>query len=205
MPSGSARTHHGQNVVKAVCVVAHPDDCIIFAYACMYNFSGLDWHIVYLTHAANSPRGKEIAAFWHKRHISTKFLGFADDPGDNASQHITFDKTLAFDSIRQACQGYDCILTHGEAGEYGHVHHKFIWQCTQDLPNVITFELSRTLTSVGCPLPNSAYDLAEVPLHADIIQLFHPHSARASHVCYYKFPPNLEFCRQLFANYHCGK
>jgi hypothetical protein len=172
--------------MKAVCLVAHPDDCIIFAYAFINHFKNYNWHIVYLTHEEYSPRGQEIRNFWNKRKIKTSFLGFNDNPEDTPKNQITFDKNLACDTMRQLVKDYDIILTHGMAGEYGHIHHKFIWQCLRNFPNLITFAYNRKILSLAYTLPESTYDLAEVPLHADIIKLFHVQNTERGFKCYYK-------------------
>jgi LmbE family N-acetylglucosaminyl deacetylase len=38
--------------MKALCLVAHPDDCVIFAYSYIYNHPEHNWTIGYLTYTA---------------------------------------------------------------------------------------------------------------------------------------------------------
>jgi Family of unknown function (DUF6492) len=54
---------------NAACVVAHPDDCIIYGYAFIQANLEFNWKIYYLTHDASHERSKEMELFWLKRGI----------------------------------------------------------------------------------------------------------------------------------------
>jgi len=159
--------------MKALCIVAHPDDCVIFAYSYIYNHNEFDWTICYLTHTAESPRGQEFAKFWAARNIKTMFLGFLDDYEDQKTQRLNF--WLGVDA-EAACwrvaQDFDLVLTHDAHGDYGHIHHRVVHDSVKRHSNLITFappNSDNTLYSV----PMDAYDLSELPLHRDVIQGFH--------------------------------
>ena len=64
--------------MNALCLVAHPDDCVIFALSYIHNHADYDWTIGYLTYTEQDPRGQELADFWRKRGINCVFLGFED-------------------------------------------------------------------------------------------------------------------------------
>ena len=49
--------------MKALCLVAHPDDCVIFALSYIHNHPNLDWTICYLTYCEWEPRAKELKEF----------------------------------------------------------------------------------------------------------------------------------------------
>jgi LmbE family N-acetylglucosaminyl deacetylase len=161
--------------VKALCLVAHPDDCIIFAYSYIHAHPEHTWSIGYLTYTAQDPRAAEMSAFWQRRNISTVFLGFEDHWHDNEQKRFTcWDPEHA----RQACWNlaskYDLVLTHDEHGDYGHIHHQLVHQAVQSHPCLITFAPRELGTQYI--LPADAYSLDELPLHKNIVAGFHQQS-----------------------------
>ena len=166
--------------MNALCLVAHPDDCVIFAYSFMWHHPQHDWTVAYLTYTESDPRGSELAKFWHRRGIPTKFLGFEDDWQDNQQQQFT--RWNPQDAI-QACQDlaadYHVVLTHDQAGDYGHIHHRLVHQAVANHPGLITF--SRPGQGTTYTLPKGAYNLDELPLHRTVIQDFHPDQHRNSY------------------------
>jgi hypothetical protein len=161
--------------MNAICVVAHPDDCIIFGYGLINQFQNLNWTICYLTYTDDSPRGEEISRFWQKRNISTKFLGFKDDWNDIENDSISFDVLIAQQAIEDCVEGQDIILSHNSDGEYGHLHHKFVNQCLHNKNNLVTFA-SLYVADIKITLPPRLYDLDELPLHREVISSFHKHT-----------------------------
>ena len=159
--------------MKALVIVAHPDDCVIFAYSFMYAHPELDWTICYLTYEADDYRGSELKAFWDKRNIKTKFLGYVDDWHDIENKKISFDEARAWIDIQEAISGYDIVLTHDEAGDYGHLHHKFVYNAVADYhPNIVTFA-GIGKGNVRFTIPAGTYTLDELPQHGPIIAGFH--------------------------------
>ena len=159
--------------MKAMAMVAHPDDCVIFAYGFMYHNADYEWTVCYLTYTESHARGAEINNFWRQRNIPTKFLGFPDNwnhelncPGQIAAHE-------ANQSIAMVIADQDLILTHNEHGEYGHPHHVLINRATQDHAQRVTFAGPGQGT-VKYVLPANAYSLDELPLHRDVVESFHP-------------------------------
>lgn len=146
-------------------MVAHPDDCIIFGLGYILAHPEYNWHICYLTYRSNTPRGKEISAFWQRRGVTVDFLGFADDPADIKTNQLGFNPALARNFILSEIASADLVLTHGQDGEYGHVHHKFVHDCCRLHPNLITFANKGT----AYPVPSNYYTLDELPIHARAI------------------------------------
>jgi len=190
--------------MKAICVVAHPDDCIIFAYAFIYNHPNYDWDIAYVTNEQESPRGLEIKKFWNKRGIRTLFLGFEDKVEDHFINHrISFDTDQANAKIQSLVKDYDLILTHNTNGEYGHIHHKFINKCLNKFKNVVTFNYERSFYKfkmLDYKFPANSYDLAEVPLHADVIAKFHKPNIFGNVYCDYNSPRNFKLFFKILMN-----
>jgi LmbE family N-acetylglucosaminyl deacetylase len=154
--------------MKALCLVAHPDDCIIFGLGYILAHPEYHWRICYLTYRLNSPRGKEIADFWEARNIPVDFLGFRDDPSDIKTNQLSFDPIMANNFIDQEIGSADLVLTHGPAGEYGHIHHKFVHDCCQHHSNLVTF----AQTGVAYTVPSNYYRSADLPIHGSYIEDF---------------------------------
>lgn len=159
--------------MKALCMVAHPDDCVIFAYPYIYHHSDWSWTVAYLTYTANSARGQELAEFWRNRGVDTVFLGYEDNPRDYENNAcLTWNPMQALNSVRQLLPGHDVVLSHGAEGDYGHVHHRLVHEAVSQFPGLVTFAAPGTGT-VTLTLPPTAYSLVELPLHRDVIQGFH--------------------------------
>lgn len=160
--------------MKAVCMVAHPDDCVIFAYSLMRRFDRLLWHVGYLTYLPSDDRAREFAEFWSRRSVSTSFMGFVDDYRDIESGRPSFDTNAARDAIHDLVKDADVIVTHDAEGDYGHPHHRFVNRCVSLLchDHVITFAAPGSGTHEFA-IENPDYDANELPLHWSVIQGFH--------------------------------
>jgi len=154
--------------MKALCMVSHPDDCIIFGLGYIQAHPEYDWRICYLTYRSNTPRGKEIAEFWQRRGIGVDFLGFTDNNRDLILKRLSFNPILARNFIANELASADLVLTHGVEGEYGHIHHKFVHDCCKEHANIVTFAKEGRSYSV----PTDYYTLAELPIHARAIGRF---------------------------------
>jgi LmbE family N-acetylglucosaminyl deacetylase len=155
--------------MRAVALVAHPDDCVIFAWPFIEAHPKFTWEIVYLTYKPHDPRAREISAYWAKKNIHTRFLGFRDTWLDMVNNQISFDTELAQEAVKLISA--DLILTHNEDGDYGHIHHKFVHTATQELvaPKVYfasTFNYNKQYT-VQQPI-----EVNELPLHREVVEQF---------------------------------
>ena len=158
--------------MRAYCVVAHPDDCVIFARPYIDNHPQYSWRIVYLTYQHLDQRAQEMTRYWIKRGVGVQFLGFIDDYTDQQTQQFNFWDPLAAEGVlQQAVEGASLILTHNADGDYGHIHHKLVHGalCQMDVPKVYfasTFNYNTRYIAKG-DLP-----LDEFPLHRDVIVQF---------------------------------
>jgi hypothetical protein len=157
--------------LNAVCLVAHPDDCVIFAWPFIEAHPEFKWTIVYLTYTFVDIRAKEVAAYWRQRNITTSFLGIKDDWQYVKNGKLGFDPDIAKKDIINAASKYTLILTHNEDGDYGHPHHKFINTVANqiDTPKVYfasTFNYNTEYTVVNPVV------LEELPLHRAVIEEF---------------------------------
>lgn len=172
--------------MKAICAVAHPDDCIIFAYSFIHAHPELDWTILYLTYTSWDSRGQELNDFWARRNIPAIFLGFKDDWRDIENKSISFDAEQAGREIKNIIQDYDIVLTHNQQGEYGHLHHVLVHESCAVHANLITFADRNTGTQLS--IPAGVYTLDELPEHGEIIAGFHSQD----HVNDYHIPEHVK-------------
>ena len=159
--------------MKAIAVVAHPEDCVIFAYSFMNHYKDFDWTVCYLTYKETDARAQEFIKFWSKRGVATKFLGFVDDWHDIENKKISFDEAEAEQQIADAIKDQDIVVTHNSKGEYGHLHHVFVNRAvTKNHDRVITFaDFDQGNVKLG--IMPGVYDLSELPGCADIVSKFH--------------------------------
>jgi LmbE family N-acetylglucosaminyl deacetylase len=163
-----------ENAGNALAVVAHPDDCIIFALPLIENLPQYQWHIIYLTYRATDPRAVEVAAFWNNRSVTTEFLGLHDDYKDQETQHLNYwDRIDVEMAIRPAVFKYDPVLivTHNADGDYGHIHHRIVHDAVQAIISIpkIYFASTFNATDTYCA---REYDLDKLPLHRSVIEGF---------------------------------
>ena len=164
--------------MKALVLVAHPDDCVIFASGYMDAHPEHDWSIVYLTCWRFHKRGREMARYWHNRGVKTKFLGFKDHGRDLGLNGLhTWSEVEALRVLRNSAQGYDLILTHNEEGEYGHPHHRVVHKAVKDFP-VSKVYFSMDENDLTYPLN---IGMSELPKHRESIKIHAGHG-----VAYYK-------------------
>lgn len=168
--------------MKAVCMVAHPDDCVIFAYSLMRHFEHLSWHVVYLTYQITDDRAREFQQFWQRRGVETTFLGFTDDYRDIQSGCLSFDTNAARNAIHRLLRDADVVVTHDANGDYGHPHHAFVNRCVSLLchDHVITFAPPSQGTH-DFEVADKDYDESELPLHWNVIRGFHADAHRNSY------------------------
>ena len=112
--------------MKALALVAHPDDCLIFGHHFITSNPKFKWKIIYLTHTVDHNRFAEMLYYWNSKGIPAATLGFIDDWYAVNKGKLGFKKSDAVAAIKKATEGYDLLLTHNFKGEYGHPHHLLI-------------------------------------------------------------------------------
>lgn len=167
--------------MKALCLVAHPDDCVIFALSFMHQYRNLDWTVAYLTYQEHEPRAKEFHSYWNQKSIKVRFLGYEDHWHDNEQKKFTrWSPDDAMSSCWNLAAQYDLVLTHDQHGDYGHIHHKLVYQAVQHHANVVTFAPPGQGTDTYT-VPEPALNLDQLPLHKDIILSFHSQGHKNSY------------------------
>jgi len=157
--------------LKAVALVAHPDDCVIFAWPFIEAHPEFKWHIVYMTHAEWDPRAKEMQAYWSKRNIPTTFLGYNDDWEYVKNNELGFDGVSASRELAGISDQFDLILTHYEDGDYGHLHHKFVNTAARQNGTPKVYFASTFNYNTEC-IVQVPVAVDELPLHRSVVEEF---------------------------------
>lgn len=157
--------------MKCATIVAHPDDCVIFAWPLMRRLKNHDWTVIYLTYSANDERAQEMTRFWKKFNVDTVFLGYQDDYRDIGVGVPSFDTESAARDLRTIGDQFDLLLTHNSDGEYGHPHHKFVSQVVDNCarPKIYFANNGNNNIEIHC---EETYDTNELVLHQEVIEGF---------------------------------
>jgi LmbE family N-acetylglucosaminyl deacetylase len=159
--------------MNAICMVAHPDDCVIFGYSYIYHHPEYSWTIGYLTYNSSDDRAVEMSRFWQKKNVKCVFLGFKDHWHDQEQQTYNF---WSPDDAQQACwnlsKDYDLVLTHDQHGDYGHIHHRLVHNAVKQHPRAVYFA-PHGKGNIDLSVPPDTYNIDELVLHKDIIVPFH--------------------------------
>jgi len=153
-------------------MVAHPDDCVIFAYSYMHHHPEYQWTVCYLTYNNSHERGQEFAKFWNNRGIEVKFLDYPDQWNFAENRPGDIDEESACVDIQLSIADQDLVLTHDEHGDYGHAHHMLVNRATAIHPNRIFFAGTGKGT-VKYSIDAGTYSLDELPLHREMVSMFH--------------------------------
>lgn len=157
---------------RALMMVAHPDDCIIFGYPFYSVHRQFEWTICYLTYKKWELRAHEITNFWQRRCVNTMFLEFLDDFKQVDQGCTGFDNQLAKEKIEEVVNQFDLVLTHYEDGEYGHLHHKFVHTVVKGTPIPQIYFAGVENLNYQCVCQEHEYSLAEIPVHQNVVAGF---------------------------------
>lgn len=158
--------------MKAIALVAHPDDCVIFAYHFINAHPEFEWEIVYMTYSLPDVRAEEMQKFWDKRNIPVRFLGFYDNPMDIETGMCSINLNELISAIEPLTVGTDLLLTHSHSGEYGHPHHMIIHRAVEHLTVPKVYFASGQDHNLELTIPNDLYSLDELPEHRFVIEMF---------------------------------
>ena len=158
--------------LKALCVVAHPDDCVIFARPFIEYADQYEWTILYLTYKDTDARAQEMQQYWSQQGVETVFLGYVDDYRDIENQQVSFEEHMARWQLIGYARRYDLLLTHAQDGDYGHIHHKFVHDAVASLRGVPAVYFSSSQESNFSYTCQEQLNLDQFPLHQAVIAQF---------------------------------
>lgn len=109
-----------KNNIRALCIVAHPDDETIWMGGTLLKNKKWKWDIVSLCRKNDSdraPKFKKVCEFYNAR-------GIISDLDDEKLEPLSTEEVA--EKIKQILpkKKYNYIFTHGSNGEYGHIRHK---------------------------------------------------------------------------------
>ena len=109
-------------MVKALCIVAHPDDETIWMGGTILKHRDWEWTIVSLCRKEDSdryPKFMDVCSFYGA-------YGVIADLDDEKLEPLSIEEVA--EQIKSVLPEnvYDYIFTHGENGEYGHIRHSEI-------------------------------------------------------------------------------
>ena len=159
-------------MTRALCIVAHPDDCLIFGYHYILSHRQYRWTIVYLILDDHSPRVEEMRGYWARHAIDVFSLDLPHDPppSDLSNGRCSIPFRQAKDTIESLVRDYDHLLSHGRTGEYGHPHHIFLHGIIRELGReFVAFDVGPT-APLRFSMPRDHDGM--LPLHRRAIRRF---------------------------------
>jgi len=106
---------------KTLMIVAHPDDEVIFGFDTLND--NPECHVICLTNGDNPERATAFANLFkgNLKQVTGEIWSYRDEPVDGFTpvELIEIAETL-----KEIAAGYNNIVTHDWAGEYGHTQHK---------------------------------------------------------------------------------
>ncbi|MDD5163711.1 MAG: PIG-L family deacetylase [Candidatus ainarchaeum sp.] len=106
-------------MVRALMVVAHPDDETIWAGGLLQRKKNWNWTIASLCRSSDSDRKPKFEKVCGLYNAESVIFDLEDTLLDEIKNEIVQKLLLPFEK-----RDFDFIFTHGENGEYGHIRHK---------------------------------------------------------------------------------
>lgn len=130
------------NKVKALVVVAHPDDETIFCGGTILSNLEWEWKILCMTSDGESVRYKQLEkAVSAYRNLGVRSISCETLNQKDAQVEVGLEDRLNLETIiRKLDLSADVVLTHNREGEYGHPQHKALSEVVNKIyPNVWEF------------------------------------------------------------------
>jgi LmbE family N-acetylglucosaminyl deacetylase len=110
-------------------IVAHPDDETIWMGGTILHNKDQDWTIISLCRKNDADRMPKFMKVCER--LNAK--GIISDLDDEKLTPLSTEEVV--EKIKEALPQteYDCIYTHGENGEYGHIRHKEVHRAVTEL------------------------------------------------------------------------
>lgn len=137
-------------------VVAHPDDETIFGFA-QLALSPSVWTVICVTNGDHPIRQREFVEASRVLGFKSEIWRFRDARWTTFSPHDQEEIALR---VRDFCtrERIDNILTHGHAGEYGHLQHQTLHRVVRDTATASRYPGIYTFAQREIPLSGEILD-----------------------------------------------
>jgi hypothetical protein len=105
----------------ALCLVAHPDDEVIWMGGTIMRNPNLDWTVFSLCRRSDADREPKFRKVAAELNAKGMIEDFNDEDGMSLEESIPGIKELIVKTVGE--EKFDYFFTHGENGEYGHIRH----------------------------------------------------------------------------------
>jgi LmbE family N-acetylglucosaminyl deacetylase len=118
---------------KALCLVAHPDDEVIWMGGTIMRNPNLDWTVFSLCRGSDADREPKFRRVAAELNVKGIIEDFNDEDTLSLEESIPGIKELILKIVNG--QEFDYFFTHGENGEYGHIRHIGTHMAVKELIN----------------------------------------------------------------------
>lgn len=115
--------------VNALCIVAHPDDELIWMGGTILNHPNWNWTIISLCRKDDPDRMPKFVQACKRYKANCIISDLDDEKLNRLSPNLVSEKIKSLLPSRS----YDYIFTHGKNGEYGHLRHKEVHKAVKKL------------------------------------------------------------------------
>lgn len=116
---------------RAIAIVAHPDDEIIFMGGAIMKNPQLDWTVFSLCRASDRDREPKFWRVCKKNKVKGLITDLEDEDKMSLKQSLPVIEKLLVSNLKN--KEFDYIFTHGANGEYGHPRHIGVHQVIKKL------------------------------------------------------------------------
>jgi len=116
---------------RAIAIVAHPDDEIIFMGGTIMKNPQIDWTVFSLCRASDKDREPKFFRVCKKNNVKGTIADLEDENRMSIAKSVPMIEKLILEKIKN--KKFDYIFTHGANGEYGHKRHIGVYESVKKL------------------------------------------------------------------------